>query len=253
MGLDVYVGPLARYYAFEWETIIQQAGREQGMEVEIVRPPGFRKPDPEDVLQAVTTWRKALGDAIGVSMRWDESAFGDYETDKPDWDGYHAVRYLALHEEFPDLPTPARIDRQTMGALENEPLERRFGEVYAQRNPSRLGRLLGRRAPEPAAPPRYLHIQLPELWLPIPLDGVLQGSGPMGNHMTIGSIDGLVGELERVNEHTVRMGQAELDAARNGGPPEAGAFDPLARFGMSIFLTLARTAKDRSQPMILDY
>jgi len=41
MGLDVYVGPLTRYYSFEWETIIQRAGREQGLEVRIARPPGF--------------------------------------------------------------------------------------------------------------------------------------------------------------------------------------------------------------------
>ena len=40
MGLDVYVGPLTRYYSFEWETILQQAGREQGMDVHIVRPDG---------------------------------------------------------------------------------------------------------------------------------------------------------------------------------------------------------------------
>jgi hypothetical protein len=253
MGLDVYVGPLTRYYSFEWETIIQRAGREQGMDVRIVRPPGFRKPDPEDVLQAVATWRKALGDAIGVPMRWDESAFGDYETDKPDWDGYHAVRYLALHEEFPDLPTPAHINRQTMGTLDKEPLERRFGEVYTGRSGSRLGRLLGRRTPEPTAPPRYPNIQTPLLWLPVALDGLLQTMGPLGNELTIGSVDGLVAELERVNDHTVRLDEAGLEAARQAGPPEGGAFDPLTRFGLSIFLPLARTARERAQPMILDY
>jgi hypothetical protein len=253
MGLDVYVGPLTRYYSFEWETIVQQAGREQGMEVRIVRPPGFVKPDPADALERVATWRKALGDAISVAMRWDESAFGDYETDKPDWDGYHAVRYLALHDEFPDLPAPARINRQALGALDKEPLERRFGEVYAGRGQSRLGRLLGRRPPEPTAPPRYPNIQTPGLWLPVALDGLLRATGPLGNDLTIGSIDGLAAELESVNDRTLRMDEADLDAARRAGPPDDGAFDPLARFGLSIFLTLARTARELAQPMILDY
>ncbi len=254
MGLDVYVGPLARYYSFEWETVVQRAGREQGLEVRIARPPGWAKPDPEEVLQRVATWRKALGDAIAVPMRWDESTFGEYETDKPDWDGYHAVRYLALHDEFPDLPTPARITKDTLGALlEKEPLERRFGEVYAGRSQSRLGRLLGRRPPEPSAPPRYPSIQTPELWLPVPLDGLLRAQGPTGNDLTIGSIDALAAELEHVNEQTVRMDGAALDTARHGGPPEDGAFDALARFGLAVFLTLARTARERSQPMILDY
>ena len=253
MGLDVYVGPLTRYYCFDWETIVQQAGRLQGMEVQILRPPGFVKPDPHDVLDAVASWRKALGDAISVPMRWDESAFGPYETDKPDWDGYHAVRYLALHEEFPELPAPPRIARHDLGALDREPLERRFGAVYVQRNPSRLGRLLGRKPPESTAAPRYPHIEVPTLWLPITLPAVIQASGPMGNELTIGSVDALVGELDQVNDRTLRLAQADVDAARADGSPDDGAFDPLARFGLSVFLTLARAAKERSQPMILDW
>ena len=32
MGLDVYVGPLIRYYTGDWETIVQQIGRETGMQ-----------------------------------------------------------------------------------------------------------------------------------------------------------------------------------------------------------------------------
>jgi hypothetical protein len=253
VALDVYVGPLARYYSLEWETVMQRIGREQGLEVRIMRPPGFEKPDPEVALRAVTTWRKAFGDAIAVPMRWDESLSGDYETDRPGWDGYHAVRYLALHEEFPDLPTPAMITMETLGTLEREPLERRFGEVYAGRSQSRLGRLLGRRPPEPSAPPRYPNIQTPELWLPVPLEGLLRGQGPNGNEMTIGSIDSLVAELERVNDHTLRMDPAALDAARQAGQPEDGGFDDLAPYGLAVFLILARIARDRAQPMILDY
>jgi hypothetical protein len=253
VGLDVYVGPLTRYYCFDWETILQQAGRQEGREVQILRPPGFVKPDPHEVLEAVASWRKSLADAIGVPMRWDESAFGPYETDKPDWDGYHAVRHLALHEEFPDVPPPTRIDRRDLAALDREPLERRFGEVYVGRTPSRLGRLLGRKPPEPAAAPRYPHLELPTLWLPIPLPAVIGATGPMGSGLTIGSVEGLVAELEQANDRTVRMDQADIDAARAAGPPDDGAFDPLARFGLSVFLTLAREAKERSQPMILDW
>jgi hypothetical protein len=253
MGLDVYVGPLTRYYCFEWETIVQQAGRQQGMEVQIIRPPGFEKPDPREVLEAVASWRKTLADAIGVPMRWDETAFGPYETDKPDWDGYHAVRYLALSEEFGDLPAPTTINRRDLGSLDREPLERRFGEVYVRRKPSRIGRFLGRKPPDRIAEPRYPSIELPQLWLPITLPAVIDAIGPMGKELMIGSVDTLVAELEQVNDRTVRLDEAAIDAARATGAPEDAAFEPLARFGMSLFLTLARAAKERSQPMILDW
>ena len=38
MGLDVYVGPLVRYYTGDWQTIVQQLGREAGTAVEVRRP-----------------------------------------------------------------------------------------------------------------------------------------------------------------------------------------------------------------------
>jgi hypothetical protein len=36
MGLDVYVGSLTRYYARDWETIVQKWGRESGTRVEVL-------------------------------------------------------------------------------------------------------------------------------------------------------------------------------------------------------------------------
>lgn len=252
MGLDVYVGPLTRYYTFEWETIVQQAAKQNDMEVVIQRPPGWVKPDPAEVAENVATWRKRLADAIGVPMRWDESAFGPYETDKPDWDGYHAVRMLALSDEFPEVPKPARIDRRTIESIDREPLERKYGEVYVRRDQSRIGRLLGRRPPEPAAPPKYPHITSPTLWLPVPID-VVGAPAPNGQNVTIGSVERLAEELEGLNDRTFRLDGEALDEARQPGPPDDGGFEPLSRFAFAIFLTLARVARERAQPMILDW
>jgi len=38
MGLDVYVGSFTRYYAGDWETVVQRYGRETGLKVDVVRP-----------------------------------------------------------------------------------------------------------------------------------------------------------------------------------------------------------------------
>jgi hypothetical protein len=75
----------------------------------------------------------------------------------------------------------------------------------------------------------------------------------MGHELAIGSVDLLVAELEQLNDRSVRLDQAAIDAARGSGPPDDGTFDPLARFRLAIFLTLARVAKERAQPMILDW
>ena len=38
VGLDVYVGPLTRYYLGDWETVVQRLGRERGFPVKTIRP-----------------------------------------------------------------------------------------------------------------------------------------------------------------------------------------------------------------------
>src|SRR6266436_6378887 len=37
MGLDIYVGSLTRYYAGDWETVVQRHARETGVSVRVVR------------------------------------------------------------------------------------------------------------------------------------------------------------------------------------------------------------------------
>jgi hypothetical protein len=68
MGLDVYVGSLTRYYRRDWETFIQQAGRETGMTVQMVY---LNEPDTDDEIlseeetrAAILEWRSSLADEI---------------------------------------------------------------------------------------------------------------------------------------------------------------------------------------------
>jgi hypothetical protein len=56
-----------------------------------------------------------------------------------------------------------------------------------------------------------------------------------------------------LNLRTVGMDEAAIDAARASGPPEDGAFEAMVRFAVAAFLPLARVAKERAQPMILDW
>src|SRR5262245_32541171 len=116
MGLDVYVGSLTRYYTGDWETIVQQWGRQNGVPVTVVRAgqsPGgggsvwerlFKRnaPSPAEKTRiAVIGWRgqiaRVLGREAALSFDWDESAASPYFTDKPDWAGFGALLLLAAY------------------------------------------------------------------------------------------------------------------------------------------------------------
>jgi hypothetical protein len=51
MGLDIYVGSLTRYYARDWETVVQKHARESGTKLTVERPnePPDVVTDPETI------------------------------------------------------------------------------------------------------------------------------------------------------------------------------------------------------------
>lgn len=115
MGLDIYVGPLTRYYLGDWETVVQRHGRESGIPVTIIRKDSENnqsqpKLSAEEVLDIVVRWRAGLTAGLGSNMtdplNWAESADGEYFTDKPAWDGYGSLALLAAYEEHPQLARP---------------------------------------------------------------------------------------------------------------------------------------------------
>src|SRR5436190_19070886 len=131
MGLDIYVGPLSRYYAGDWETIVQQAGRQQGVEVQVLRAPVPRQlQDPEIVLKALGDWQKAassrMSAVVPAGIAWEESATGDYVTDKPDWGPYSALAAVATDD---DMARAAPPDSAPQGSEALE-LWRRLGKRY---------------------------------------------------------------------------------------------------------------------------
>lgn len=255
MGLEVYVGPLSRYFAGEWETALQRVSREDGIPFSIVRPgPDIPPPTAEQALEAVLAWRAGLAESapevIEAPLEWDEVPDGEYFTDKLDWDGHDAVRLLAAQTEFPamTLPTVARRDIDGT-ALWQLVLDRYRSSGWLG---TQLRRLVGRRPVTRAASP-YQHVYFPELWLPVDFEPVLASRDPAQRRMNIGSVRRLRAQLERLNERTYAADDWTLDAWRGEGPPDDGSFDQTARFGLACWLQLAREADNRRQPMILDW
>lgn len=124
MGWDIYVGTFHRYYAGQWETVIQQMGGQGGMQVQVLRPqPGlldrlrswFRpKRDP---VEEIERWKRSLSAAAGVPLDWNEHPEAEYFTDKPGWESYGALLlWAACEERGADRPETAGAGRDSEGS-----------------------------------------------------------------------------------------------------------------------------------------
>jgi hypothetical protein len=249
MGLDIYVGPLYRYYSGDWETVVQQLGREQGFEVTVVRPqpplggvakwlrrlfrlPESSNPSPELVRDAVIKWRAALssglGSELGQPLYWDESETAPYFTDKPAWDGYGGVLLLAAHDEHPEVAHPTTV-----------------GEDWSQDEAWKLS--------EADENSRYRHLLRPELWLPGEFDSLLQVKDLGGRDVVAGSSLRLLAELQTLNQNTFEATDEQLQEWRCAGAEYGGPFELTARFGLAVMLDLTRQSVTHRLPMKLDY
>ena len=86
VGLDVYVGSFTRYYMHDWETIIQQAGRAQGLPVQIIRTnaePDDAIEDPEQLRKIAVAWRQ-LCELNDRTFRGSSDEVDGWGTDMPD-------------------------------------------------------------------------------------------------------------------------------------------------------------------------
>ena len=259
MGLDVYVGPLTRYYAGDWETVIEQYAREHGVDLEVVRPKedaaandrelqeileefareeGYEIQiggtesdaaiDADALSEAVDRWRAALSEAVGLVLAWDESPEAPYYTDKPAWDGYGSLQVLEAYDEH-------RRDTLPKRAVSEWDKDSTWRTVAA------------------GAAPRYRHLYAPEIWLPSDFDLPLPADDVAGNPIFVGSSVRLLAELRALNERTYRGSADDLARWRKEGAEADGPFNNAARFGLAVFVDLAEKSVREHLPMALDY
>lgn len=259
MGLDVYAGPLTRYHAGNWKTIVQQMGEAQGLLVHVVRLADPGQPaGPEETQAAVIAWQRGLRAATGIDgLDWPESAALPYFTDKPDWDGYWAVVLWAAADQFPDVSAPAELGRgSALGDPTRLPLVKRSDEVYLGKPAGGLiGRLFGKTAEPPPVESRYPHILMrPELWLPADFPRPFQERDLVGGRYWMGSSPRLLDELRTLNARTFRADDATIDAWAKEGPSQDDLrLERTARFGLAVFLQAARYSVEHRAPVKLDY
>lgn len=242
MGLDVYVGSFTRYYARDWETVVQQAGRLQGVQVNVIRttpeaPDAIT--DPEQINAGILRWRAGLNLAlrnagvISADVDWDERVDAPYFTDKPAWDCFGALNLLAAYEEEPKPLFGGRFPKQLSDKWpEDAKFLRRSGDKSS----------------------RFAHLYGCEVWLPLDMQKTFEGPRPNGQPTRFGSSIRLLEQLNTLNQATYRGNPADLEQWRRDMPEgNDPAFEPKAKTGLSIMLALTTAAVQNRLPMLLDY
>jgi hypothetical protein len=238
MGLDVYVGPLTRYYLGNWETVVQRFGRESGMPVTIVRPQGQEQDStpklyPEEVLEIVTQWRSNLSESLSPNLlehlSWAESAEGEYFTDKPAWDGYGNLALLAAYDEHPEF-LPPKVASQDFGS--DPAWKASTADDFRS---------------------RYATILTPELWLPCRFAFVFRAPDVTGKEVWVGSSVTLLEQLRMLNESAVKASREQLMESRRENFEPGETFEKASKFGLAIFHELAERSVLLGQPMKMDY
>lgn len=235
MGLDVYVGTLTRYYARQWETVVQRAAREMNLPLRVERPAASEAPaEPIEIEPIVAAWRDAINASLSTHLSspitWQEGMAPPYFTDKPAWDCYSALLVWAAHGEHPDTPLPdvAPEDWTTDVAV---------CRSQADGFTSRYGQLL----------------YGAEFWLPGDFGFTFRAADPAQTEVMFGSAIALARQLDELNQRTWRaspevLAQWRVDGADHGAPLERSA-----RFGFAVFHELAQAAIREQLPLKLDY
>jgi hypothetical protein len=262
VGLDIYAGPVSRYAGAGWQTIVQQAGAAAGMPVVTVRPGEsmedvmrralaeggdapireIRMTDIRPRTQPIAEWKAGVMRSLGLNEEWDDRPDGEYYTDKPGWEGYGAVILLAAYDEQPALAPGAKVKRligtRTVAAV--APGD--FGEAEAFKAAS-------------ASPARYPTLLRGAEWcLPIVGGPVLFAAPtPRGRQVTMGHVDRLLDELKVLNQRTLKLSPAEMEAARQAGPTDPGSLEGMAAFGLSVVMPTAEFAAAHRVAWIMDY
>jgi len=262
VGLDIYAGPVSRYAGGGWQTIVEQAGAAAGMPVITVRPGEsmqdvlqralaegggaapireIRLTDIQPGTQPIAEWKAGVLRSLGLNEEWDDTPVGEYYTDKPGWEGYGAVVLLAAYDEHPELAPGVKVKRLLGSRMVAAVAPGDFGKADAYRAA----------AESPMKYPTFLRAE----WC-LPISGgpaLFAAATPGGKQVTMGHVDRLLEELQLLNERTLKLSPAEMEAARQAGPADPGSLEGMAPFGLSVVIATAEFAARHRVAWIMDY
>jgi len=235
MGLDIYSGPLTRYYSKNWKTVVQQWAEENDVEYKTIRPEERKDEliDPIEIQEICEAWRDNLATGLkehtDATIFWVENNELPYNTDKPDWDGYGAVILWTLYLEQ-EIPPPVEFNKDWTSS---EVYTRSTKEDYQTNFPSLTKDC--------------------ELWLPIEIDFTFRYPDVAEQEVGIASSYSLLEDLTTLNQNTWNANDEVIEGWRKEIDPNTISFEEKAKFGFAILYEIARFSADNRMPIKLDY
>ena len=235
MGLDIYVGPLTRYYLGDWKLSTQGWAESIGIPFSVLRGSEGpeEKADPQVVRRSVSAWKEAVTRALKKHVRkpieWDESDQAPYFTQKPGWDGFESLRLWAAYEEHPKIVRPSqRVESADVDPAIQESQEEGFWTRYPQ------------------------IVQEIEIWIPCDFDFVFGFEDVFGDDIKVGSSVALLNELKLLNERSWKF-DLGVNEGRLEVPMEGDPLEQDARQGFAIMVPLCVSSVEQRLPIKLDY
>ncbi len=262
MGLDLYSGQLTRYYSRNWETIVQQHAKEQGINCELIDATGHKikstenKDEIDQVRESIIEWEGNLAANLNPPIPaplWDETTECDYYTDKPDWPAFGALALLQACQTL-NRPLPEYIEERR-SVFDNPILK----EAMSENIPNSL-------------------LYNVTMWIPIRDKLIIETAGPTGDRIAIATVPLLRKELEELNQKLWKADEATILSWREDKyydpiieestePRRLFGFIPLkkkrtkvkfrtedlAQCAFSMFYAALLFAEEHKVPILLDY
>ena len=231
MAFDIYVGGFARFFAREWENVVQKWARESGTHYEMIGPDGPPQPaNWDEVAEAVSHWKAAINNGLGSNIStpidWDESSDAPYFTDRPGYDGYGALLVWAAHAERGTKPPDSYSE------------EWYSDEAFLECSQPKRGQ-------------KYRPITCGSLWLPGEFEFSFDFKDLIGENVHICANSSLERSLRDLNRNTFGMSTDDLHDALKIDFGDNPSLEVLARFGLSLFQGLAEKSVEHHLPIIM--
>ncbi len=255
MDLDVYAGPLSRYYLNEWETAIERVVGDSG--AFLLEESGGARPSPAlmaEVQASIESWlarvNEGLEPELSEDIAWNDAPDGPYATVQVGIANYSALIAWSAYARYAfDRPYDAPRDLSADPAVQA--------------------------AMTTAVPPRIITQLNCEIWLPGDFAFSMAVRAPDGDGAALCSTGALREALNEFNQATWRASPDTILAWGERGPPLAGRvievepgrfapaappevippvdspFEHSAQYAFSVMAQIVSFARENDMPVFL--